>query len=307
MSISITTRELTRLGYAGDLLLFFNWLIAYIPAFEQAKTPANITDEMLKTVTTEDIECFLAYTTAYQNHEITRTNELHGKARKLSAIRRLFQYLYERGVLEGNVAELAKYPKKPVQVITRLDPNEVADMLDLAEKSAHKLAVRDTAILTLFLGTGIRISELTGINIEEIDLSRNALLINRKGGKQELVYFAGEVEKALKRWLEKRKETKALPGHEAALFLSTQRRRITNRAVENLVAKYAKIVTPLKKISPHKLRSTFGTALYRETGDIYLVAEVLGHKDVNTTRRHYAAMDEERKIAAAKAVKLRED
>lgn len=79
------------------------------------------------------------------------------------------------------------------------------------------------------------------------------------------------------------------------------------RSVENLVKKYAKIVTPLKKITPHKLRSTYGTALYQETGDIYLVADVLGHKDVNTTKKHYAALDDARRRQAAKAVRLRED
>lgn len=78
------------------------------------------------------------------------------------------------------------------------------------------------------------------------------------------------------------------------------------RAVENLVKKYASVVTSLKKITPHKLRSTYGTTLYRETGDIYLVADVLGHKDVNTTRKHYAALEEDRRRQAAKAVTLRE-
>ena len=86
-----------------------------------------------------------------------------------------------------------------------------------------------------------------------------------------------------------------------------QSKRLTVRAVENLVKKYAAIVTPQKRISPHKLRSTYGTNLYRETGDIYLVADVLGHKDVNTTRKHYAAVSEDRRRLAAKVVKLRDD
>jgi len=86
-----------------------------------------------------------------------------------------------------------------------------------------------------------------------------------------------------------------------------QNRRITVRAVENLVKKYASTVTNLKKITPHKLRSTYGTNLYQETGDIYLVADVLGHKDVNTTRKHYAALEESRRRMAANAVKLREN
>ena len=88
----------------------------------------------------------------------------------------------------------------------------------------------------------------------------------------------------------------AAAGHENALFLSMQNKRIGVRSVENLVKKYAKTVTNLKNITPHKLRSTYGTNLYRETGDIYLVADVLGHKDVNTTRKHYAQIEDEGRI-----------
>ena len=94
--------------------------------------------------------------------------------------------------------------------------------------------------------------------------------------------------------------------HQNALFLSLQKKRLNVRSVENLVKKYAKTVTQLKKITPHKLRSTYGTSLYRETGDIYLVADVLGHKDVNTTRKHYAAIEEDRRRSAANVVRLRE-
>lgn len=121
-----------------------------------------------------------------------------------------------------------------------------------------------------------------------------------------IVYFGEEVEKALRSYLAySRKGMTPLPGHENALFLSTQKRRMGVQAVENMVKKYASQVTS-KKITPHKLRSTYGTALYRETGDIYLVADVLGHKDVNTTREHYAAIDENRRRQAAGVVKLRE-
>jgi integrase/recombinase XerC len=106
------------------------------------------------------------------------------------------------------------------------------------------------------------------------------------------------------RW---RESQTPLEGNEHALFLSMQMRRISARAVENLVKKYAKIAAPLKKITPHKLRSTYGTMLYHETEDIYLVADVLGHKDVNTTRKHYAAASEEHKRIAAKKIRLRDD
>lgn len=121
-----------------------------------------------------------------------------------------------------------------------------------------------------------------------------------------MVYFGEEVEEALLNYLEVRENITPVAGNENALFYSTQRKRIGVQAVENMVKKYAREITTTKKITPHKLRSTYGTSLYKETGDIYLVADVLGHKDVNTTRKHYAAMDEDRRRKAASAVRLRE-
>ena len=120
-------------------------------------------------------------------------------------------------------------------------------------------------------------------------------------------YFGDEVRDALENYLETtRAAATPLPSHENALFLSTQRKRMGVQAIENMVKKYARQVTPNKKITPHKLRSTYGTNLYKETGDIYLVADVLGHKDVNTTRKHYADIEEERRRSAKNAVTLRE-
>ncbi|NLM13340.1 MAG: tyrosine-type recombinase/integrase, partial [Epulopiscium sp.] len=133
----------------------------------------------------------------------------------------------------------------------------------------------------------------------------NGLKITRKGGNEMVIYFGEEVEEALQNYLVERYKKQPKPGHEEALFLSLQNQRLSVRSVQNLVKKYASLVTKIKKISPHKLRSTYGTHLYQETGDIYLVADVLGHKDVNTTRKHYAQIDDQRRRSAAKAVKLR--
>ena len=158
------------------------------------------------------------------------------------------------------------------------------------------------------MGTGIRVSECVGLNIEDFDFEQNAFMVTRKGGKEVILYLSEEVAAPLKDYLEERKKIDALPGHEDAFFLSLQRKRMTQRAMENMVKKYAKIAAPLKKkISPHKLRSTFGTNLYRETGDIYLVADVLGHSDVNTTRKHYAAIAEDHRRLAAEKTILRGD
>ena len=139
-----------------------------------------------------------------------------------------------------------------------------------------------------------------------MDFKNGGIRIHRKGGKEVTVYFGVEVEDALQDYLEERTRMIPVEGHENALFLSLQMKRMSVRSVENLVKKYAKIVTPLKKITPHKLRSTYGTSLYRETGDIYLVADVLGHSDVNTTKKHSAALDDSRRRSARDKVWLRE-
>ena len=186
---------------------------------------------------------------------------------------------------------------------------ECSDSLTERQKIYYNITkYRDLAIVTLLLGTGIRVSELVGLDLDHIDFKNNGITVTRKGGNQMIVYFGDEVCDVLVNYIENVRSTiTPLKGHENALFLSIQKKRISVRAVEDLVKKYAKAIVPYKKITPHKLRSTYGTALYQETGDIYLVADVLGHKDVNTTKKHYAALDDSRRRQAASAVRLREE
>ena len=245
------------------------------------------------------------------------SNGERGKARKLSSVRAFYKYLYKKGRISSNPASLVDAPKLHEKAIIRLEPDEVVKLLDLIDSGAgltdaqkrfhNQTKVRDAAIVTLFLGTGMRISELVGINVDDIDFEQNEVRIVRKGGNQDVLVFGSEVRGALLSYMVSREGVDAEPGHEKALFLSLQKKRITVRAVEQLVKKYAKIAAPLKKISPHKLRSTYGTSLYRETGDIYLVADVLGHKDVNTTRKHYAALSQDRRRTAAEVIRLRDE
>ena len=220
-------------------------------------------------------------------------------------------------MITTNPTVLIDVPKIHQKSIIRLDSEEVSLLLNLIEHGGDNLTgqqrvyyektkERDLALITLLLGTGIRVSECVGLDIEDLDFKNNGIKVTRKGGNEMIVYFGEEVEKALKNYLPVREGITPLAGHEHALFYSTQRRRIGVQAVENLVKKYARQITTSKKITPHKLRSTYGTALYQQTGDIYLVADVLGHKDVNTTKKHYAAMDEDRRRSAANAVQLRQ-
>lgn len=309
------SREIrTRVAYAYDLRIFFNYI-----AEEKlrGKDIKDITIEDLAQVTASDINEFMSYTEYYLNAEgEEKTNHENGKSRKLAAVRGLFKYFYRMEKIPGNPAELVNKPKIHEKEIIRLEPNETAELLDVIEKGEkltegekryfNKNGKRDLAIVTLLLGTGIRVSECVGIDIDDVDFELNGVKVTRKGGNEMVVYFGEEVEKALRDYIEERNKIKAQQGSEKALFLSIQNKRIGVRSVEKLVKKYAQKVTTLKKISPHKLRSTYGTALYNETGDIYLVADVLGHKDVNTTKKHYAQMQDDNRRRAARAVKLRD-
>ena len=195
-----------------------------------------------------------------------------------------------------------------VQAILNAIETGNASMTERQRKYCQKTQQRDLAILTLMLNTGIRVSECNGLDLNDIDFIVNSLTIVRKGGGQDVLYFGNEVHNALKNYVEGERETiNPIKGHEKALFYSLQGKRISVDAIENLVKKYAKMVVPNKKITPHKLRSTYGTALYRETGDIRLVADVLGHENVNTTIDYYAAIEDEHKKQAANAVDFKRD
>ncbi len=309
--IETRTSVLTRLNYVYDLRIFFDFLAR---KKYRGKPVGEITLSDLEQVTDTDIEIFLSYLSNYRYADKRLSCDERAKARKLSTVRSMFKYFFNKGLIEVNQTAKVATPKLHEKEIVRLEGNEVSSLLDTAEYgdglSPHasgyheKTKVRDSAILTLFLGTGIRISELVGLNNESIDFTNHSFVVTRKGGNKAILYFSEEVGDALGAYLAQKENDPRIPPEEHALFLSLQYKRISVRAVENLVKKYAKIVTPLKKITPHKLRSTYGTALYRETGDIYIVADVLGHRDVNTTRKHYAAITEDHRRSVAEAVRL---
>ena len=317
-SIEPTTSSKTRISYAYDIRVFFQFLIDQNPVFHKYKMNDFKVHDLEK-LSPVDIEEFQEYLKVYRSPENRLiTNEEKGLSRKMSSLRSFYNYYYRRRIIEKNPTDLVDMPKIHEKAIIRLDIDEVALLLDHVEHCGatlsgqalayyNKTKERDLAILTLLLGTGIRVSECVGLNLDDVDFKNNGITVTRKGGNQMVIYFGDEVEKALRNYLgNTRKLTTPLPDHEDALFLSTQRKRMGVQAIENMVKKYARQVTPNKKITPHKLRSTYGTSLYKETGDIYLVADVLGHKDVNTTKKHYAAIDDDRRRSAANIVKLRE-
>ena len=316
-AIEPRTTTKTRISYAYDIRIFFQFLLEQNPAFKDWSMDA-FTVDILDQITAIDLEEYEEYLKVYQAGDKTETNGERGLKRKMSSLRSFYAYYFRREMIHTNPTVLVDVPKIHQKSIIRLEADEVALLLDYIEHGGddltgqkkvyyEKTKDRDLALVTLLLGTGVRVSECVGLDIEDVDFKNNGIKVTRKGGNEMVVYFGPEVEKALKNYLEVRKNIVPVEGHEHALFYSTQRKRIGVQAVENLVKKYARQVTTTKKITPHKLRSTYGTALYQETGDIYLVADVLGHKDVNTTKKHYAALDDSRRRQAATAVKLRED
>ncbi|MDD6213182.1 MAG: tyrosine-type recombinase/integrase [Clostridiales bacterium] len=324
--IEPTTASRTRIAYAYDLQVFFHYLQENHPAFLNLSF-SDITVTMLDQIKAIDLEKYMEYLRYYrtgssgasddtENLSMDRMNTELGIKRKISSLKSFYHYYFCKELIQTNPAALITLPKLHEKEIVRLDVDEIALLLDEVEsgdkltdrqKYYHeKTKVRDLAILTLMLGTGIRVSECVGLDMDDVDFKNSGIHIQRKGGKNVIVYFGDEVEEALLFYAEERKKIIPADNNENAFFLSLQKKRISVRSVENMVKKYARTVTSLKRITPHKLRSTYGTSLYRETGDIYLVADVLGHSDVNTTRRHYAALEEDRRRNARNKVQLRE-
>lgn len=320
VGIQMRTTPLTRYAYANDLRVFLHFL--HKNRFSKYSSIKDITLNDLDSLSSFDIELFLDYLSYYElDGKKLRCGE-RAKERKLAALRSFYKYFYKHDLLESNITQKVDTPKihdKPIiyleknEVVNLLNEVESGDSLSRRQKTYHNLTgFRDIAMIYLLLGTGMRISECVGINISDLDLNKNAVSITRKGGNMTILYFSAEVADALINYLNWREDQITLQTQFAknmkdtdALFLSLQGRRINVRTAENIVKKYASKAAPLKKISPHKLRSTFGTSLYRETKDIYVVADILGHRDVNTTKKHYAAISEEIRKNSANLIKFK--
>ena len=314
VGVELRTSALTRLNYGYDLRVFYDFLSKKV--FRKDVQQIKLSD--LAELSVSDIEFFLSYLSNYTiNGKKERCTET-GKARKLSTLRAFYKYFFNKNLLPANTPTKVSMPKIHEKEIVRLDSNdkvdeignmiyavETGDGLTKKQRDFHNATkLRDTAIITLFLGTGIRISELVGLNVNDIDFNTNSFVVTRKGGNRAVLYFNDEVSSALKTYVDTSRPNNI---DDPALFLSLLNRRISTRTIQELVKKYARIVSPLKKITPHKLRSTFGTNLYKKTGDIYVVADCLGHKDVNTTKKHYAAITEDIRKKAAQAISLKND
>lgn len=290
----------TMIGYAYDLTVFFKFLTEKNPTISNFD---DITIDFLSQLTPNDIAEYMSYLRSYESG--AKSNQGSSRARKLSSLRSFMQYLFAFKGLASNPAKMIDTPDIHKKKQSRLDPEEMAQLLQNVENASNlskrqkqfagKSTFRDYAIIVLLSGTGIRVSELVNIKLSDIDFNKNVVKVLRKGGNEDFVYFGDVVSNALQDYIEfernKNAETKTL-------FLSSRGSAdtpITTRAVERLIKKFGHTVSTVKKITPHTLRRSFGTELYNQTGDIYMVADALGHRNVQVTVDHYTEIRKERK------------
>jgi site-specific recombinase XerD len=306
----LTSQINTVVSYAYDLITFFKFLAEKNPILSDNEKIKDIPLEILDQLTFEDINEFQRFL-QFNNGENKHVNKEKGIARRMSAVRGFYEFMCLHHYLKNNpTLGAAKRKKAPKKDIIRMNSDEVNTLMDTVINTnikvsdrqralCEKTTLRDTAIFTLLLNTGIRVSECVGLDIDDFNFDENSFTVVRKGGNTQILYFNRAVAEAIKDYIEFERPTLLADSKEKALFLSLRKSRITVRSVQILVQKYTRMAVPGKKLTPHKMRSTYGTALYRETGDIRLVADVLGHKDINTTAKHYAAIEDEHRRRAA--------
>ena len=304
----------TRLQYAYDMRRFFGFL-SESPGFKNVNMKNKTAAEILDQLSLDDIQEFVDTLEYYEaidkNGNVqTRLSSPSTMARRVSSLRSFYKYYHKIGEINNSLADLIDVPKVPDKNVVIMKPEHVARLLAAIKdesgmtegqlKRHSKVIKRDFAMAMLLLGTGIRNSELIGLDIDDVDFYEGAILVTRKGGNQDQVYFGSEVEEALRDYVESDRQVLLAGSGTPALFVSMQHKRISPRSVEVLMKGYAEKAGLNMKVTPHTCRRSFGTNLYEETGDIYLVADALAHTSVETTKKHYAKMSKDHKRIAAK-------
>ena len=294
----------TRLIYAGELKIFFDWLTRMDPEFcEYEGKVKDIPLSYLSHITSQDIS---RYITRYKDEGHAEKTT----ARKRASLSAFFGYMVDNRKIDYNpVVASAKIKIHASDTVTYLNIDEQNTLLNAvytgdclsgrAKKDHDKYRLRDVALVSLMLDTGMRISEIHGINIIDLDLDACSVIITRKGGNIQTIYYSDETREKICEYLEERRILNPTLIDSDPLFISSRGSRIAIRTIQELIAKYATSALPGKgqKISPHKLRSSFAMELYRAKRDILLVQRSLGHKNLTATNIYAKATDEEMKNA----------
>ncbi len=289
--------------YGLDLRTFFRFLIAMRDGIAPASDAFNeisiacVDEAFVKSIKTMDILEFMAYTAN------ARGNSAAARSRKLSTIRMFFKYLTaSEKIIEINPAAEIESPKKKKALPKHLSVDESKDLLhSVVADEESKNKDRDYCIITLFLNCGMRLSELVGINLSDIDREMRSLRVVGKGNKERIVYLNDACRGALSAYLpvRAREATNIKDKDKNALFISRLGKRISVKTVQWLVYKYLdQAGLSYKHFSTHKLRHTAATLMYQEGGvDVLSLKEILGHSELNTTQIYTHVSD--KKLAEA--------
>lgn len=296
----------SRLAYLRDIHFFFTYLCNETDLTESTTTK-KITEEEFKKITARDVNFYLGdycarYIIETSKEKYIMENHNSSLCRKKSSLSIMFKYLYRDEVLENNIVDAfnpIKLPKSQPDSIKKLSIEEVKDMLDAVEKGTgltdkekqywEKTKLRDKAILILFTTYGLRISELQQLNLSSFNYTRGEFKIYRKRGKEVDMPINKTIEKVVTSYIEN--ERKDMIENDDPLFISMQGKRMTTRAIRELVKKYTSIALKTSRnngYSPHKLRATAASSLIEYGFSIYEVQNILDHENVTTTQLYSA-------------------
>ncbi len=297
----------TLLGYATDQKIFFTYMLkTLLYSRYQSIKEININD--MDDLRPEDIDGYLTYISGYTREDGAYIeNGESAKARKQSSLKDLIKFLHIRGYMTHNPCDTVEQVATTKKEIIILSESEKRSLFSTiregrgleGKRAAHQQRniLRDNAILMVLLGTGLRVSELVGLDIDDINMHENKISVIRKGGNEGHVYFSNQIKEAILDYLEddeRGRKSYNPPEDEKAVFISKRHSRMAVRTIEKMVKDYAYVALGPghKKITPHKMRSTFGTELYNRKKDIRAVQAALGHASITTAEKAYVKFDE---------------
>ena len=299
----------TILGYMYELKVFLNFVAVVVKK-------ESIKDLVVGDLEKLSLKHIDSYTSKSESGIKLSDNATR---RKLAVVKSIYRYFIAIGSIKKNPTLLAKGPKVREHAVIKLSDAQVTALLHVirtqeslnseffitehAKSYNERMIPRDIAIIMVLLGTGMRISELVGLNMSDVDTSdpeKYYLHIIRKGADEDKVRIMGAVYNALENYIKSSRPTLVDSTLENALFVSTQGKRMSVNAVQKMVEKYCRLANLPDNISPHKMRATFATKVYAETKDIYAIKDALHHKTIDTAK-HYISDKEARIDAAAEA------
>lgn len=296
----------TQIGYSIDIKTFLEYLQKF--RFNSIENLEDFTVKDMEQVTLRDLNGFTAYLKEYETDTVTidgkhvkriRRNSAYGINRKLSGIRGLFAYLYKNDLISQNVTDKVDFKKIHQKMKRPLTTQETVKLLDviyngenyyegrdLTEYKNRKQ--RDIALFTAYLGTGCRVSELVNLDVHDVCFDTSSFVVTRKGGDEQEIFMPVQVENELFTYMQERMENENAKDKNA-LFLSRLGKRMTAQGVEKILKKYCATVGIFDsdKARPHALRRTFACNLIADGVDIKMVAELMGHKNIEVTHKYY--------------------